>query len=111
MTVLEKFLNEDLMRFELGLEAPDPARARQSAFTIAASYIAGGLIPLAPYILLSSISTALGFSVGVTLIALFVFGFVKGRFTGINPLRGGVQTIFIGGLAAGVAFAVARMIG
>lgn len=88
-----------MMRFELGLEAPDPARARQSAFTIAASYIAGGLIPLAPYILLSSISTALGFSVGVTLIALFVFGFVKGRFTGINPLRGGVQTIFIGGLA------------
>jgi predicted membrane protein (TIGR00267 family) len=100
-----------MMRFELGLEAPDPTRARRSAFTIAVSYIAGGLIPLAPYILLSTILTALWVSVGVTLAALFVFGYVKGRFTGINPLRGGLQTIFIGGLAAAAAFGIARMIG
>jgi VIT1/CCC1 family predicted Fe2+/Mn2+ transporter len=99
-----------MMRFELGLEAPDPARARQSAFTIGASYIAGGLIPLAPYILGSQISIALWASVGVTLVALLVFGYVKGRFTGINPLRGGIQTAFIGGLAAAAAFAIARMI-
>jgi VIT1/CCC1 family predicted Fe2+/Mn2+ transporter len=100
-----------MMRFELGLEAPDPARARQSAFTIAASYIAGGLVPLAPYILLRSISTALWVSVGVTLAALLIFGYVKGRFTGIRPLRGGLQTVLIGGLAAAAAFAIARMIG
>jgi len=100
-----------MMRFELGLEAPDPARARQSAFTIALSYIAGGLIPLSPYILLRSITTALWVSVGVTLVALLVFGYVKARFTGINPLRGGIQTALIGGLAAAVAFAIARAIG
>lgn len=100
-----------MMRFELGLEAPDPARARQSAFTIALSYIAGGLIPLSPYILLRSIATALWVSVGVTLVALLVFGYVKARFTGINPLRGGIQTALIGGLAAAVAFAIARAIG
>ncbi len=100
-----------MMRFELGLESPDPTRARRSAFTIAVSYIAGGLIPLAPYIMLSTILTALWVSVGVTLAALFVFGYVKGRFTGINPLRGGLQTIFIGGLAAAAAFGIARMIG
>lgn len=100
-----------MMRFELGLEAPDPARARQSAFTIALSYIAGGLIPLSPYILLRSIATALWVSVGVTLVALLVFGYVKARFTGINPLRGGVQTALIGGLAAAAAFAIARAIG
>ena len=99
-----------MMRFELGLETPDPSRARRSAFTIAASYIAGGLIPLAPYILLAHISTALLVSVGVTLAALFVFGFVKGRFTGLNPLRGGIQTVLIGGLAASAAFAIARLI-
>lgn len=102
---------EFMMRFELGLEAPDPARARQSALTIAASYIAGGLIPLSPYILLHSLSTALLVSVGMTLAALLVFGYVKARFTGLNPLRGAIQTVLIGGLAAATAFAIARLIG
>jgi len=100
-----------MMRFELGLEAEDPARALRSALTIAASYSAGGLIPLAPYMLLGSISTALWVSVGMTLVALFLFGFFKGHFTAINPWRGGVQTVFIGGLAAATAFAIARLIG
>jgi VIT1/CCC1 family predicted Fe2+/Mn2+ transporter len=100
-----------MMRFELGLEAPDPDRARQSALTIALSYIAGGLIPLAPYILLHSLSTALWVSVGLTLTALLIFGYVKAHFTGLNPLRGAVQTVLIGGLAAAAAFGIARLIG
>ncbi len=100
-----------MMRFELGLERPDPRRARTSAATIAASYIAGGMIPLSPYILISTISTALPVSIGVTLLALFVFGFIKARFTGINPWRGGTQTVLIGGLAAAAAFGIARWIG
>ncbi|MEZ4770228.1 MAG: VIT1/CCC1 transporter family protein [Caldilineales bacterium] len=100
-----------MMRFELGLEKPDPARARTSALTIALAYIAGGLVPLMPYILIPNISTALLVSVAVTLVALFVFGFVKGHFTGLNPLRSGGQTVLIGGLAAAAAFAIARAIG
>jgi VIT1/CCC1 family predicted Fe2+/Mn2+ transporter len=78
--------------------------------TIAVSYIVGGLIPLASYIILKNISTALWVSVGITLAALFVFGYVKGRFTGISPLRGGLQTVVTGGLAAATAFAIARLI-
>jgi VIT1/CCC1 family predicted Fe2+/Mn2+ transporter len=100
-----------MMRFELGLEAPNPARARQSALTIALSYICGGMIPLLPYILLKDLTTALYLSVGVTLAALFVFGFVKAKFTGVAPLRGGLQTVLTGGLAAAVAFTIARLIG
>ncbi|MEJ2147851.1 MAG: VIT1/CCC1 transporter family protein [Chloroflexota bacterium] len=100
-----------MMRFELGLEAPDPARARQSALTIALSYISGGMIPLLPYILLKDLTTALYLSVGVTLAALFVFGFVKARFTGVASLRGGLQTVLTGGLAAAAAFTIARLIG
>jgi VIT1/CCC1 family predicted Fe2+/Mn2+ transporter len=100
-----------MMRFELGLETPDPSRAKRSAFTIAVSYIAGGLIPLAPYILLGHVGNALLTSVGVTLFALFMFGFAKGRATGVHPLRGGFQTVLIGGLAAGAAFGLARLIG
>jgi VIT1/CCC1 family predicted Fe2+/Mn2+ transporter len=99
-----------MMRFELGLETPDPARARHSAITIGGSYVVGGLIPLAPYIFLSSISSALWASVGVTLMALLAFGYIKGRFTGISPLRGGFQTVLTGGLAAAAAFAIARII-
>jgi VIT1/CCC1 family predicted Fe2+/Mn2+ transporter len=99
-----------MMRFELGLEQPDPARAARSAGTIAVSYIVGGFIPLAPYILMREIIPALWLSVGVTLLALFVFGSIKGHYTGVKPWRGGFQTVLVGGLAAAAAFLIARLI-
>lgn len=100
-----------MMRFELGLEQPNPRRALTSALTIASAYVAGGLIPLAPYMFSPSTSTALSYSIVLTLIALLIFGFVKGRFTGTRPVRSALQTAFIGSVAAGAAFAIARMIG
>lgn len=99
-----------MMRFELGLEEPQPKRARTSAMTIAASYVVGGLIPLAPYIIHSDVRIGLWYSVGVTLVALAAFGWIKGRFTGINPLKGATQTVLIGGLAASAAFLLAKLI-
>jgi VIT1/CCC1 family predicted Fe2+/Mn2+ transporter len=99
-----------MMRVALGLDAPDPTRAWRSALTIALSYIGGGLIPLTPYMLVISLLAALWVSVGVTLVALFGCGDVKGRFPGITPLRRGLQTVFIGGLAAGAAFTIARLL-
>ena len=99
-----------MMRFELGLQAPDPRRARRSALTIAAAYIVGGLIPLAPYMLLHAMAPALLASVCVTVLALLVFGLVKARFTGLRPLRGAVQTVLVGGLAAAAAFVIARLV-
>lgn len=100
-----------MMRFELGLEKPNPKRALTSALTIAGAYVAGGLIPLAPYMFSHTSSDALIESIVLTLIALLIFGFVKGRFTGTRPLRSALQTAFIGSVAAGAAFAIARMIG
>jgi VIT1/CCC1 family predicted Fe2+/Mn2+ transporter len=104
-----------MMRFELGLEKPDPKRALVSAFTIAASYVAGGLIPLAPYIVADfvkqmSVPKALLLSIALTLVALLVFGFIKGRYTGTRPLRSALQTALIGSVAAGAAFLIARLI-
>ena len=99
-----------MMRFELGLEKPDLKRALSSALTIGLSYIAGGLVPLTPYILIHSAGTALGFSVIFTLAALFIFGYVKGRFTGTRPFRSAIQTALIGGLAAAAAFGLAKLI-
>ena len=99
-----------MMRFELGFEEPDPLRARNSAATIAVSYILGGLVPLSSYMLLDNLQTALMVSVVVTLLALFAFGYFKGKMTGIPPFQGGIQTVVIGGLASAAAFGLARWI-
>ncbi|HVC94472.1 MAG TPA: VIT1/CCC1 transporter family protein [Pirellulales bacterium] len=105
-----------MMKFELGLDPPDPKRAGASALTIAFSYIAGGLVPLAPYVALPRlgwprVAQGLFGSVVITLAALVVFGYVKGRFTTRTPWRSAVQTLAVGGLAAAAAFAIARIIG
>ncbi len=99
-----------MMRFELGLEEPKPERARISALTIGGAYMAGGLIPLAPYIILSTAHVALLFSVAVTLVALIVFGYIKGRFTTAKPIRSALETALVGSLAAGAAFLIAKLI-
>ena len=100
-----------MMRFELGLEEPDPSRALRSALTIAGAYVAGGLVPLAPYMVQHDVRAALPWSIAITALALACFGFMKGRFTGAPALRGALQTTIIGGLAAAAAFAIARAIG
>jgi vacuolar iron transporter family protein len=99
-----------MMRFELGLETPDPKRALVSAVTIAGAYVAGGLVPLTPYVVSGSASSALIFSMVVTLAALLIFGFIKGTFTGTRPMRSALQTALIGSTAAGAAFLIARLI-
>ena len=99
-----------MMRFELGLEPPDPRRALRSALTIAGAYIVGGLIPLAPYMIVHTIRTALLASVVATLIALLLFGYTKGRYTGMPPVRSAIRTAVIGGLAAAAAFGIAQLV-
>lgn len=99
-----------MMRFELGLEEPDPRRALTSAVTIGLAYAVGGFIPLTPYILSTSTRTGLTISVIVTLVALALFGFVKGHFTGARPLKSMIQTTLVGGVAAASAFAIARAV-
>jgi vacuolar iron transporter family protein len=99
-----------MMRFELGLDEPNPRRALQSALTIAGAYVAGGLIPLAPYFFSSTVRQAFLASIVLTLAALLVFGFVKGKFTGANPFKSSLQTALIGGLAATAAYLIARAI-
>jgi vacuolar iron transporter family protein len=105
-----------MMRFELGLEKPEPGRALRSALTIAASYIAGGLVPLLPYMLvgrialISSSPVALVASVIITLLALAFFGGVKGRLVGTGALRSALQTTLIGGAAAAAAYGLAHLL-
>ncbi len=100
-----------MMKHELGIDKPDPKRARKSAFNIGVSYIFGGLVPLSPYFFIATAFGALKVSVGVTLICLFIFGYFKSKLTGVNPLIGGLKVMFIGAAAAGTAFLIAKLIG
>jgi vacuolar iron transporter family protein len=113
--IIEK-LHEDpakwvdfMMRFELGLETPDPSRALYSALTISLAYVMGGLVPLVPYILINDVAFALKISALFTLIALFGFGYIKGKFTGAKPWQSALQTATIGGIAAIAAFSIAHI--
>jgi vacuolar iron transporter family protein len=99
-----------MMRFELGLVEPDPKLAGRSALRIGSSYIVGGMIPLAPYLVFDTSTLALPWSVAVTLTALALFGYVKGSFTGAGAVKSAFQTAGIGGLAAAAAFGLARAI-
>jgi len=100
-----------MMKHELGLEEPDTKRGLKSAITIALSYIVGGIIPLFAYFFISDARKGLVISAIMTLIALFAFGFIKGKFTGAKPFKSAFQTIIIGGIAASVAFLLAKFIG
>lgn len=97
-----------MMKYELGLDKPDPKRATKSAFNIGASYIVGGLVPLSPYFFIRTPFTALQVSAAVTLVCLFVFGWVKSNTTGVNPWWGALRVTLIGALAAAAAFGLAK---
>ncbi len=99
-----------MMKYELGLDEPDPKRATKSALTIGLSYVVGGLVPLTPYFLVTKPATALVYSCVATLICLFVFGYFKSRVTGQPPISGAFKVMLIGAMAAAAAFGVARLI-
>ena len=99
-----------MMKHELGLEKPDPKRARKSAFNIGASYVVGGFIPLMPYFFVDDALKGLEISAMITLVCLFIFGFFKSKMTGVNPWIGGLKVTLIGAVAAAAAFGIARAI-
>jgi vacuolar iron transporter family protein len=100
---------EFMMKYELGLDKPDPKRATKSALNIGLSYIVGGIIPLSPYFFISNSNEALKYSVVATLICLFIFGYFKSKMTGVNPLWGAIRVTLIGAIAAGAAFGIAKL--
>jgi len=102
---------EFMMKYELGLDKPDPKRATKSALNIGLSYVFGGLVPLSPYFFIDSPLQALSISLVVTLLCLFVFGWFKSKITGVHPWWGALRVMLIGAAAAGAAFGVAKLFG
>ncbi|MFM2134704.1 MAG: hypothetical protein RL021_104 [Bacteroidota bacterium] len=102
---------EFMMRFELGLEKPDPARARKSAMNIGLSYIVGGIIPLTAYMFTEDTHQGLLYSSVITVLCLMVFGYFKSKVTGQLPIKGALRTTVIGVIAAGAAYGLASLFG
>lgn len=100
-----------MMRFELDLKEPEPQRAALSAMTVGAAAVAGGLVPIAPFMLMDGLAAALTVSCAVTGLALTAFGWLKARTNGLPPLRGAIQALTTGGVAAAAAVIVARATG
>jgi VIT1/CCC1 family predicted Fe2+/Mn2+ transporter len=99
-----------MMRFELGLEKPDPKQAYQSALRIGLSYAVGGMVPLSAYVFCPTPAQGLLYSSIITILCLMIFGYWKAKFTGQNRLKGMFSVTFTGIAAAGAAFAIARWI-
>lgn len=100
---------EFMMKYELGLDKPDPKRATKSALNIGLSYVVGGLVPLSPYFFVDTPASALKYSVVFTLVCLFIFGWFKSKITGVHPFWGALRVTMIGAMAAAAAFGVARI--
>jgi VIT1/CCC1 family predicted Fe2+/Mn2+ transporter len=100
---------EFMMKYELGLDKPDPRRATKSAMNIGLSYVVGGLVPLSPYFFVDEPTTGLKISAVVTLLCLFIFGWFKSKITGVHPFWGAVRVTLIGAMAAAAAFGVAKI--
>lgn len=100
-----------MMKYELGLEKPDPNRATKSAATIGLSYVVGGMIPLSPYFFTTTPNEGLNISAVITIVCLFLFGYFKSKVTGQPAMTGAVKVMIIGALAAAAAFGVAKLFG
>jgi VIT1/CCC1 family predicted Fe2+/Mn2+ transporter len=98
-----------MMKYELGLDKPDPKRALKSGLNIGLSYVVGGLVPLSPYFFTHLPLNGLKYSAIITLFCLFVFGWLKSRVTGVHPWWGALRVTVIGAMAAGAAFLVAKL--
>lgn len=101
---------DTLAREELGLNPDDlgsPVGAAASSF---ASFAAGAIVPLLPFLLLRG-NLALALSVGATGVALFGVGACLSLFTGRSALASGLRMLAIGACAGAVTFGIGKLLG
>lgn len=95
--------------YEVNVGMPGKAAARQHALYIGLGYCFGGLIPVLAFLFNTAPVLSLRISVMMTLAALLVFGFLKAKFTGRNPVVGAITATMVGALTAATAFFLAGL--
>lgn len=83
---------------------PRPMRAAQATFL---AFLAAGMIPLMPYFL--GIAEPFAWSIGATALTFFAVGAMKSVWSLASWWRSGLETLLIGGCAAGIAYFVGTL--
>jgi len=93
----------------LPLETPRPI---YSATTTMIAFVVAGMVPLAPLFFYLGSDARQSFILASVLTAttFFAIGIVRGRVTERNAWLAGIETLFIGGVAAAVAYAVGALL-
>jgi VIT1/CCC1 family predicted Fe2+/Mn2+ transporter len=102
-----------MMIDELGM-LEDVSNPLINALATFGAFVIAGAVPLIIYLLglAFTIPPAIRFPVATVLSALALFGLgaAKVLVTKLNPLRSGLEMLIVGGLAAGVAYAVGALL-
>lgn len=95
---------------EVGLDERSIGSPWSAAIGSFLSFTLGAAVPLIPYLLASG-GTAFWFSLGLSLGALALLGYLISRSTRRHPVYSTVRQVVLGGVAAAVTFAVGSLIG
>ena len=101
--------HKTMVEKELGLSIETSTVKIPEALTMGVSYIVGSIFPLAPYFFLS-VRNALPVSILLTVLALIIVGFVKGRLANLRLLGSIIETVVVGGASAGGGYLLGTLI-
>jgi len=102
-----------MMDFELKLAKPTVNGAWIEGLVMGLAYFLGGLLPMIPYFAFRIVDHALFTSIGITVVILVGFGYVKALVTGTSHRDAGwsaVQTLVVGAVAAGMSYGIVRAV-
>src|SRR5216117_3291867 len=100
-----KFL-EDILMHELHVHQAKLSNPIKMGGVIGLSFLVGALIPLVPFLLLTTVTLALLGSALTSALFLFLVGAWKGRVVGRKPWRSGLETFLIGAAAASIIYLI-----
>lgn len=101
---------EEMMAKELRIGAGDLEEPKSRALIMGAAYVAGGAVPVIPFLLLP-VEKALVVAVAAAVTALFAIGFVKAGATGRSRWKGGMEMVVVASAAAVIGYAIGGFVG
>ena len=97
-----------MLTHEYGISVVQPSPWRAASATFLA-FIICGFVPIAPFLL--SFSTPMYWSFGATALVFLAIGAIKSRWSIRRWWVSGMETFFIGGTAAAVAYTIGILVG